>query len=196
MEFLRGEVFESRSPGPWPRARGCRWWTLHLLCTTVAFIQRPVSHTRTHARTHSVSPPHPALSGQHFISHLDHHDRLPGLWLGLKLFPLQSPERSVQMSFHFTLHLRLASTTYRPTEQICTFLRLGSHRVRHDWSDLAAVAARWLTGFSWSDSCQPLQPHYLHSQDFRLQGHWVCCRACVYTMLYTTCCRQSDVGAF
>lgn len=46
------------------------------------------------------------------------------------------------MSFHFTPRLRLANTTYGPTEQIWTFLRR-------------------LIGSFWPDSCQPLQPHYL-----------------------------------
>lgn len=41
----------------------------------------------SHTHTHTVSPTHSTLSGQHFISHLDPHDRLPAVWLGLKPFP-------------------------------------------------------------------------------------------------------------
>ena len=37
-------------------------------------------------------------------------------------------------------------------------LSMGSHRVGHDWSDLAAVAACWkVTGTSWPDLCGQMQ---------------------------------------
>ena len=53
MGFLRGEVFESRSPGPYPGPQDAPGGLWHLLCTTVVFIHRPISYVCAHTHTQS-----------------------------------------------------------------------------------------------------------------------------------------------